>query len=60
MYKNEKTGYELNNLIERNINDEYHVIDLFYAYMNLYQKIYNQNIKNLEDMKELTKILKKG
>ena len=53
-------GEELYRLIERNAFKKYNVEDLLHAYMELYLKINGIEPRNLGEIKEITKMLKKG
>ena len=53
-------GKELCHILEYNINSKYDILSLIYAYMAVYQKYYNKELNTLGNIKEMTKILKKG
>ena len=42
------------------VNNKCSFQELLFAYMSLYQKMYNRDLKTMNDVKEMTKILKKG
>lgn len=53
-------GINFYKLLIENIEHRYHVVDLLYAYKDLYLKYCNQEMKTFKDMNEFTKVLKKG
>lgn len=53
-------GKEFYNLIECNLMDDYHIVEFLEAYRAMYQIYYDREMKTLNQMKNYTKILKKG
>ena len=60
LFKFGKPGERLYQTLDHNLNEKYSIYDLIYAYMTLYHKYYGEELKTLEETKELTKVLKKG
>ena len=53
-------GKEFYRVIFNCMQERFNFIRFINAYMNLYQKYYSTDLKTLSDMKELTKVIKKG
>ena len=53
-------GQELFNIIECNAHETYDIKELLCAYKALFQYYRDKDLKTLSDVKELTKVLKKG
>ncbi len=59
-YKYGLVGQRYFKVLSNVINNKCSFQELLFAYMSLYEKIYNTELKTLNDVKEMTKILKKG
>ena len=59
-YKYGPDGQRYFKVLNDVINNKCSFQELLFAYMSLYEKIYNTELKTLNDVKEMTKILKKG
>ena len=60
MAKYGKEGKRLQDNMKLLMNDKYRFIELLYAFMGTYREYASQDAKTLKDVKELTKVLKKG
>ena len=53
-------GINFYKLLIENVENRYNFIDFIYAYIALYRKYCNQEMKTFKEMDEFTKVLKKG
>ena len=53
-------GKRLQNNIDLIINDKYRFLEFLFAFMEVYQIHYSEEMKSLKELKEMTKVLKKG
>ena len=64
LYKNiakyGNAGKRLQNNIDLIINDKYRFLEFLFAFMEVYQIHYSEEMKSLKELKEMTKVLKKG
>lgn len=55
-----KVGKAFCNVLEMNMNNYYRLLELIYVYKRIYEMHYGKELNTIADMKEITKILKKG
>ena len=55
-----KVGQDFYKVLFSTFHDKYNFYRFMYAYQTLYQKYYGEELKTLNDMKEFTKVIKKG
>ena len=55
-----KAGKKLQDSLILLMNNKYHFLNIVFAYMDMYRIYCGNDIENLKEMKEFTKVLKKG
>ena len=55
-----RVGKAFCNVLEMNMNNYYRLLELIYVYKRIYEMHYGKELNTIADMKEITKILKKG